>query len=75
MTRFTLQMGSDNCGGLSEYVDFFTALRKIFRIKSQRKELREEIQDVLSLVDQSYNEEERKIFLLRGLRKEKGKKN
>jgi hypothetical protein len=74
MTRFTLQMGSDNCGGLTEYVNFFTALRKIYRIKQQRKELREEIQDVLSLVEQSYIEEERKLKLLHDLTLENEKR-
>lgn len=29
MTRYTLQMSSDDCGGLSEYVDFLSALRKV----------------------------------------------
>jgi len=60
MTRYTLQMSSDNCGGLSEYVEFFTTLRTIFGIRNQRNELREEIQDVLALVESSYLEEQRK---------------
>lgn len=29
MTRYTLQMSSDDCGGLSEYVEFFTAMRDV----------------------------------------------
>lgn len=72
MTRYTLQMSSDDCGGLSEYLEFFSSLRKvcthtfaslisqIFRIKEQRAELRDEIQDVLALVESSYLEEQRK---------------
>lgn len=60
MTRFALQMSADDCGGLSEYVEFFSALRNMFRIRPQRNELREEIQDVLLLVENSYLEEERK---------------
>jgi len=60
MTRYTLQMSSDDCGGLSEYLEFFSALRKIFRIREQRSELRDEIQDVLALVESSYLEEQRK---------------
>lgn len=59
MTRYTLQMSSDDCGGLSEYVEFFSALRNIFGIRKQRNELREEIQDVLALVESSYIEEQR----------------
>lgn len=34
MTRFTLQMSNDDCGGLSEYIEFFTYLRKV---RKQRK--------------------------------------
>lgn len=30
MTRYTLQMSSDDCGGLSEYVEFFTCLRQVW---------------------------------------------
>jgi len=29
MTRYTLQMSSDDCGGLSEYVEFFSSLRGV----------------------------------------------
>jgi len=61
MTRYTLQMSSDDCGGLSEYVEFFSSLRSIFGIRNQRSELREEIQDVLALVESSYLEEQRKF--------------
>lgn len=38
MTRYTLQMSSDDCGGLSEYVEFFTAMRDVsdtHRLKEQ----------------------------------------
>jgi len=58
MPRYTLQMG--HSGGLSEYLEYFSALRKIFRIKDQRNELREEIQDVLALVESSYLDEQRR---------------
>jgi len=60
MTRYTLQMSNDDCGGLSEYIEFFSSLRQVFRIRKQREELRDEIQDVLSLVESSYLEEQRK---------------
>jgi hypothetical protein len=29
ISRYTLQMSSDDCGGLPEYVEFFGALRKV----------------------------------------------
>lgn len=61
MTRYTLQMSSDDCGGLPEYVEFFTAVRSLFGIRQQRNELREEIQDVLALIETNYNEEQRKM--------------
>jgi hypothetical protein len=64
MTRYTLQMSSDDCGGLPEYVEFFTALRSLFGIRQQRNELREEIQDVLALIETNYNEEQRKLRAL-----------
>jgi len=74
MIRYTLQMSSDDCGGLSEYVEFFSTLRNIFGIRNQRNELREEIQDVLALVESSYNEEHRKMIELSNyLRKEEKK--
>eukprot|EP01124_Arcella_intermedia_P009415 TRINITY_DN1613_c0_g1_i7.p1 TRINITY_DN1613_c0_g1~~TRINITY_DN1613_c0_g1_i7.p1 ORF type:complete len:659 (+),score=110.64 TRINITY_DN1613_c0_g1_i7:27-2003(+) len=64
MTQYTLQMSSDDCGGKSEYIEFFTAQRNIMGIRSQRNELREEIQDVLALVESSYREEQRKFSTL-----------
>eukprot|EP01125_Pyxidicula_operculata_P017420 TRINITY_DN6104_c0_g1_i1.p1 TRINITY_DN6104_c0_g1~~TRINITY_DN6104_c0_g1_i1.p1 ORF type:complete len:582 (+),score=120.97 TRINITY_DN6104_c0_g1_i1:389-2134(+) len=60
MTRYTIQMGSHDCGGLSDYVEFFSSLRSIFRIRQRRHELRADIQDVLALVESSYLEEQRK---------------
>jgi len=49
MTQYTMQMSSNDCGGLSEYVAFFSALREVFAIGEQRKELSSELRDVLSL--------------------------
>ncbi len=39
MMQYTLQMSSEDCGGLTEYVTFFSALREVFSIADQRKEL------------------------------------
>lgn len=39
MMRYTLSMSSDDCGGLSEYSEFFTALRECFGIPQTRAEI------------------------------------
>jgi len=68
VARYTIQMSSDECGGLSEYVEYFSALRKvkripelshsssffqIFSIRNQRDELDNEVRNVLSIVGES----------------------
>jgi len=81
MTRYTIQMSSDDCGGVTEYIEFFLALRQVFRIRQQREELQEEIRDVLNLVESSYLEEQRKLAEIEKNKKqiekklEKGKKD
>jgi len=74
MTRFTLQMSSDDCGGLSEYVEFFTAQRKVFSINSQRHEITQEVRDVYNLVESTFYEEQRKIQTLDRIESEKSRK-
>jgi len=64
MTRYTLQMSTDECGGLSEYLEFFSSLRKIFDIRKQRLELSEEIDDVLKLVETTYLQQQAKASML-----------
>eukprot|EP01125_Pyxidicula_operculata_P007144 TRINITY_DN242_c4_g1_i1.p1 TRINITY_DN242_c4_g1~~TRINITY_DN242_c4_g1_i1.p1 ORF type:complete len:704 (-),score=94.72 TRINITY_DN242_c4_g1_i1:119-2230(-) len=71
MTRFTLQMSSDDCGGQSDHVEFFIALREVFSIKSQRKEITQELRDVYHLVESTFYEEQRKITSLERLENEK----
>eukprot|EP01126_Amoeba_proteus_P001888 TRINITY_DN10585_c1_g1_i1.p2 TRINITY_DN10585_c1_g1~~TRINITY_DN10585_c1_g1_i1.p2 ORF type:complete len:239 (-),score=64.45 TRINITY_DN10585_c1_g1_i1:14-730(-) len=61
MTQYNLQMSSDECGGPSEYVEFFYSLKKIHNIQQKRQELREEIQEVLALVENGYAEERRRL--------------
>jgi hypothetical protein len=39
MMRYTLSMSSDDCGGLSEYSEYFTALRECFGVTRQRAEI------------------------------------
>jgi len=59
-TRYTIEMSSDDCGGIAEYYEYFSGLRQTFAIRSQRSELREEIHDVLAIVEHTYLEEQRK---------------
>lgn len=61
MARYTLQMSSDDCGGLSDYVEFFAACRKVFKIRQTRKELQSELTDVLRLVESNFYLEERQV--------------
>jgi len=74
MTRYTLQMSSDDCGGLTEYVEFFKAQRKVFSIKSQRKEISTEVRDVYHLVESTFYEEQGKIQSLDRIESEKSEK-
>jgi len=60
MVRYTLSMSSDDCGGSSEYSDFFTTLRRVFGIRESRDELSQELKDVLAVVEANYMEEERR---------------
>jgi len=60
MARYTLSMSSDDCGGSSEYAEFFTTLRNVFGIKLLRDELSQELKDVLAVVEANYMEEERR---------------
>eukprot|EP01125_Pyxidicula_operculata_P013717 TRINITY_DN4554_c1_g2_i1.p1 TRINITY_DN4554_c1_g2~~TRINITY_DN4554_c1_g2_i1.p1 ORF type:complete len:863 (+),score=206.77 TRINITY_DN4554_c1_g2_i1:1688-4276(+) len=61
VTQYTLQMSSDDCGGYTEYVQFFTAARNVFAINNQRQELNTELREVLQIVESNFNEEQRKL--------------
>jgi len=74
MTRYTLQMSSDDCGGLSDYVEYFVAQRKVFSINKQREELTQEVRDVYNLVESTFYEEQRKIQTLDRIETEKSDK-
>jgi len=56
VTCYTLQLSSDDCGGHTEYIEFFSALRRVFRVLEQRIELEHEIEDILKLVQNDYIE-------------------
>jgi len=60
MARYTLSMSSDDCGGSSEYAEFFTTLRNVFGVRYLRDELSQELKDVLAVVEANYLEEERR---------------
>jgi hypothetical protein len=52
---------SNSLLAFAKYALFFSDLNsQIYRIREQRIELREEIQDVLALIESSYLEEQRK---------------
>ena len=36
MVRYTLSMSSNDCGGSSEYTEFFTTLRRVFGINKEK---------------------------------------
>jgi len=54
-------MSSNDCGGGSEYSEFFTTIRKIVGIPEVREELSAELKDVLAVVESTYLEEERTV--------------
>jgi len=58
LVRFMLSMSSDDCGGPSAYFEFFHALS---RLVIGVPELREELQDVLKIVESYFLEEARRI--------------
>jgi len=59
LARFTLGMSSSDCGGTTEYSEYFVNLRREFGIPELRSEISEELKDVLAVVESNYLEEER----------------
>jgi len=60
MVRYTLAMSSNDCGGSSEYTEFFTTIRQVYGIPELRAEISTELKDVLAVVESNYMEEERR---------------
>lgn len=60
MTRYTVSMSSSDCGGTTEYSEFFISLREVFGVPELREELSGELKDVLAVVESNYLEEERR---------------
>jgi len=69
MTRYTLAMSSNDCGGSTEYSEFFTSLREVYGIPELREELSGELKDVLAVVESNYLEEERRQRFEQGERR------
>eukprot|EP01087_Luapelamoeba_hula_P023302 TRINITY_DN8547_c0_g1_i2.p1 TRINITY_DN8547_c0_g1~~TRINITY_DN8547_c0_g1_i2.p1 ORF type:complete len:800 (-),score=189.59 TRINITY_DN8547_c0_g1_i2:79-2478(-) len=60
MVRYTLSMSSDECGGCSEYSQFFSTIRKVLNIPKAKNEIRKQIDDMFAIVESGYLEEEKK---------------
>lgn len=59
VVRYCNSMVPDDCGGsISEHQEFFTLLRSVFRIKELKKELCEQVQDMLAIIDKHWLNEE-----------------
>jgi hypothetical protein len=56
MARYTVTLSSDDCGGLSDYADFFEAARAVHGVAAQRQELRAELTELLALVEIAYRD-------------------
>lgn len=56
MAHYQVSMAADDCGGLTNYVDFFQACRTVHAIRSQREALRDQVTEVLALAESQYQE-------------------
>lgn len=56
VVRYTSTLTSDDCGGLTEYVELFQAVRQVYRIEAQRAELRAEVAELSALADAAHRE-------------------
>ncbi len=59
LVRYRSAMASDDCGGRSEFREYFQTLRQVFSVASLKDELREELQDTLAIVESDWMEEKR----------------
>eukprot|EP01117_Protostelium_nocturnum_P004568 TRINITY_DN1645_c0_g2_i3.p1 TRINITY_DN1645_c0_g2~~TRINITY_DN1645_c0_g2_i3.p1 ORF type:complete len:545 (+),score=186.27 TRINITY_DN1645_c0_g2_i3:29-1636(+) len=60
LVRYTISMSTNDCGGISEYSEFFGSLRDSFGIPALRKEISGELKDFLALLESFYWEEEKR---------------
>ena len=59
MAQYTLTMPPDDCGGPTEYVDFFEGMRRVFGVHAQLAELRQELAEVTTLIETKWMDEQR----------------
>jgi|GEM_PF-2597146 len=59
VTRYTLSLTGEDCGGNGDHVAFFAVLRAVHRIPQQRDELRAEIDELRALLRAVENKRER----------------
>jgi hypothetical protein len=60
LVRYTISMSTNDCGGISEYSEFFGTLRDTFGIPELRTEISSELKDFLALLESFYWEEEKR---------------
>ncbi|PRP79066.1 hypothetical protein PROFUN_13168 [Planoprotostelium fungivorum] len=60
LVRYTISMSTNDCGGISEYSEFFGKLRDTFGIPELRNEISGELKDFLALLESFYWEEEKR---------------
>jgi len=61
MVRYMLSLCSCDCGGSTDYAQFFFSMSQVLGIPSIKQELREQIDDVLEVLQSQYMEELKKI--------------
>jgi hypothetical protein len=57
VVRYRTCMATDDCGGRPECGEFFKILRSLFSVAELKKELGEEVHDMLTIVNRDWNEE------------------
>jgi len=61
MVRYMMSMNHHDSGESSELVQFFSYMRHVLGVPSAKQEIREQIDDVLGIVQAQYMEEQKKI--------------
>lgn len=61
MARYSITTSADESGGITDYADFLSNLRVVVRTPALRSGLRQDLQEVLGLVELMHNEQEMKI--------------
>lgn len=61
LTRYTITLTGEDCGGPTEYAEFFSAVRTVHNIGPQRDELRAEIAELNALLQAAEEQLERRF--------------